>query len=303
MDGCWSSIFIILLAHFRIGMKFVFRMDDLPTLMPQQLKPLFRPLAPLYFRALQSFYTWIPEQTVTTAHGINLFVDPANYVERSIAKGSFESEFVRYFVDLIEELEGTTFYDIGANVGLFSLLHAKLSAGETVAFEPNPQIVDRLRENVELNPDLDIHIKEVALSDTVGETTLSVSKTYPGEASLTGSTMTDDELFQMSVRTATLDSIIDTLPDTPNLLKIDVEGAELRALSGMSEVICEWKPEILLEIHPNLIKSDGKHVSDIRELLKNFDYSHIYHIEKGNETELKNFEFESAPRTDHYHIY
>lgn len=135
---------------------------------------------------------------------------------------------------------GDVFYDVGANIGFHTVIAARLvgNAGTVVAFEPLPENAAQLRRNVELNSFANVEVVEAALSDGTGFANLS------GSGHRTRRTLT--KLGGVEVRTFRLD---DWEGPPPDLLKIDVEGAELVVLEGALETIRRHRPDMLIEVH------------------------------------------------------
>lgn len=135
---------------------------------------------------------------------------------------------------------GDVVYDIGANVGFFTLLAAKLGA-TVYAFEPLPRNVALLREHIALNRAA-AHVFDVALSSSSG-----VARFTAGAHHAAGRLERDGEL---DVRTEVLDRLVESgqIPP-PQAMKIDVEGAEYDVLTGAAEVLTRHRPFILLSTH------------------------------------------------------
>lgn len=132
---------------------------------------------------------------------------------------------------------GMTFFDVGANIGYFSLLAAQQvgSTGRVVAFEPVPRNLEFLRRNLTLNPALNIiTVVPAAVSESRGETTLHLGW-HEGNASLLADargTTTD----AISVPTLPLDAYLEEQGiERVDVLKMDIEGAEIFALAGMAK--------------------------------------------------------------------
>jgi len=284
-------------------MKRLSLLDRIPSLVPRQIKPVLRPFLPVYSTTKTILYSVLPEREVTTPYGITLLVEPTNYVERSLANGQFEPEYVEYLITLVEQSDAT-FYDIGANIGFFSLLHAQESTEEavTVAFEPLPRNVERLKRNKRLNPLLDFELLETGLSDQDGQATLSVSENHPGEASLTGRNVTNDSLDEVTIPISTVDEVSELLPERPDVVKIDVEGAEIDVLRGMESILDRDQPDILLELHPELIAEKGDEVAELREILRENGYTKLYQIEDGEEATLAGFDLTAIETGTHIHF-
>ena len=168
----------------------------------------------------------------------------------------------RYEPGLFERLPGLVkagdvVYDIGANLGLFAVPFSRMvgSEGAVICFEPNPICVHFLNVNLELNQSAehcsDLRIVPLALTDG----TPSVQFTLNYGNSLLG--LTDISSFfhqkagqQISVAGRALDEAAPAyeLPP-PNLIKMDIEGAEGPAIHGMARLLAQHRPLLLLEIH------------------------------------------------------
>jgi FkbM family methyltransferase len=137
---------------------------------------------------------------------------------------------------------GAVFYDVGANVGFLSLLAAKLvgPSGHVVCFEPFGAVVPILRQNLEQNGMHNYEIVEAAVGDRAGTARLATDR-----GSLRAM-LTDDADAATDVRLVTLDEVD---KGAPAVVKIDVEGAESRVLRGMTNMLRDDKPVLIIEIH------------------------------------------------------
>lgn len=152
---------------------------------------------------------------------------------------------------LNEAEEDDVFFDIGANTGLYTcFLAEKLSDGTVVAFEPYPLNIDQLEQNISLNSFQNTFIKKCALSDSTGTLQLSV----PVEDEIgygTSSIGESDRMESIDIRSHTGDNLIreDAIPQ-PNLVKIDVEGAEKQVIDGLENALSSDKCKFVqCEVH------------------------------------------------------
>ena len=147
---------------------------------------------------------------------------------------------------------GDTFYDLGANVGFFTLMAARLvgPTGRVHAFEPSPTTAALLRANVARNGLTHVEVHECAVAATSGTAELMVAADSPmSRLAATPGPLTE-AVEQIEVRTVALDDLIEAESlRPPTLLKIDVEGAEIVALQGMHDTITRHRPTILCELH------------------------------------------------------
>lgn len=135
------------------------------------------------------------------------------------------------------------FYDIGANVGFYTLLGSLLvGGGKVFAFEPLPRNLGYLRQHLALNHIHNVEVLELAVSDE------DAAALFEEES--TGSMGHLSEAGRIKVQTVTLDSLLQQgkiLP--PDYIKMDIEGTELRALKGAQQCIRQYRPQIFLATH------------------------------------------------------
>lgn len=161
---------------------------------------------------------------------------------------------------------GDVVYDLGAQAGYHSLYASMLvgPSGQVWAFEPNPVNVQFIRKHIDLNGARNIHVMECAVSDADGESTFDDGKNcFSGHLSDKGS---------RKVQTISIDSAVmaGRLP-APNYLKIDVEGAEFKVLSGAVETLRKSRPTILVETHEWIAGFESAR-SDCSRVLAELDY-------------------------------
>lgn len=215
-----------------------------------------------------------PRQYSVRLFGARIGCDLRDPVQRAIFySGTYEPQLTTL---LRKELRiGDTFLDVGANVGYFSFLAAAMvgASGNVLAFEPAPDHYRRLCSSaaqaarhacghyavVEVHP--------VALSDEAGDAVLSATaENSSGERFLSNHGVGD------LVRTVPL---VEHLPDLrPNIVKIDVEGAELRVLRGMEAILRSSRPRLVLaEAIDGNLRRFGDCPRDIVEFMSSLDYS------------------------------
>ncbi len=177
---------------------------------------------------------------------------------------------------------GEVFWDVGANIGYFSLVAAAAvgERGEVAAFEPGAAALARLRENVSLNSFPQVRIYHLAMADVDGEAVLyrtggiadSSASLYPAAAGgAAGETCT----------TVTLDGLLkkeDLRP--PDFVKLDVEGAELAALRGGAQILADFQPLLLVEMEEKNLQAAGASKAAIQTFLQGYGYR-VAHLRKG----------------------
>jgi len=175
----------------------------------------------------------------------NDFGPPANFMDG----GNYEPDNLQVLLSFVDD--ESVFLDIGANLGFFSLIvgDRMRRGGKVIAFEPQPAMVELFRRSIHHNGlGRVVTVHPFGLSDTAGRSTLWAPKTHKGGAFLgalpEGARSGFDEI---SVETHRLDDLLGE-DFTCDLVKIDVEGHELRVLRGMKGVVARSpKIKILLE--------------------------------------------------------
>lgn len=159
---------------------------------------------------------------------------------------------------------GDTLFDIGANIGGYSLIASKLTAGKVkvFAFEPSFSNFSSLCQNIVLN-----HCQEsitpfqIALSSQTGIVNFNYKALEAGAAfHLLGETAAFEAVYRQPVITYSLDDFIThfNLP-TPNHIKLDVDGPELEVLYGAEKAVADSRlRSLMIELNEDTEKSDEK---------------------------------------------
>jgi len=156
----------------------------------------------------------------------------------------FEPETTAWMSAIMVESVGAPFVDVGASTGWFSVLFASRGA-EVIAFEPNARSFARLMENCALN-DVRIEAHAAAASDAAGEAAFNFNPVLPlTSGGSLGQPIACPRPATEMVRTVTLDEVVGARQ--PALIKIDVEGHEVQALSGGEQTIFRARPHLMLE--------------------------------------------------------
>jgi len=162
-----------------------------------------------------------------------------------------EAAFEGFLLDLADTVRrGMIVWDLGANVGAFAIAAAHRSGAKLIAIEPDPFLADLLQRSCAANPDLDIELVSMAVADKEGEAELAVSGRGRACNALTAGHLPHDHGVSrghIRVPTTTLDALLDRFP-APDLLKIDIEGAEALALDGASRLLTDIRPIICIEV-------------------------------------------------------
>lgn len=146
---------------------------------------------------------------------------------------------------------GDVFFDIGANVGFYSLLGSRLvgSSGRVFAFEPVPRNLVQLRHHLQMNSCSNVTVLDVAVGDRDGPALFDESGgSSMGHLAPSGS---------LSIRTVTLDALVESAQvPLPDVMKLDVEGAEAWVVSGAEKLLRAATPRIFLATHGENTKEE-----------------------------------------------
>lgn len=169
---------------------------------------------------------------------------------KSVLLGQGEPEVQQALSDHLRP--GMTFYDLGANIGFFSLMAARLVGpeGHVFSFEPDPSMAARLRENLAHNDFRQAFVEEKAVwseSSTVSFVRADLSKSSDrGLGFVTTNHLGDSHVIH--VDSVSLDDYCSSHP-APDFVKCDVEGAENEVFHGAANTLRQWHPIIVCEMH------------------------------------------------------
>lgn len=162
--------------------------------------------------------------------------------------GSYEFDKQRFMAKTVKP--GTVFFDIGANVGFYTLLASTLvgDEGKVFAFEPFPKCINLLKKHLKMNAVQNVTLFETAVSDRIGKASFQEGPSDSmGHLSETGTVAVEmvslDDLFFKGV-----------LP-LPQYMKIDVEGAEFSVLQGAKHLLTAGSPTLFLATHGSEVHS------------------------------------------------
>lgn len=197
-----------------------------------------------------------------------------------VAKGAgrYEPRYVRALRCLIGE--GQRVFDIGANIGFYSVLFSCWvgSAGTVIAYEPDPNNLKLLERNIAGKNKCDnVSIRKRALAETTGSATFTMDPAT-GATSRLGVGPTYGEMLFGSGREILVNVEVSSLDQEaelwgpPDLLKMDVEGGEFDVLSGGKHVLQRHRPLVVSELSNNEDFGPGN-ASETVQLLKELDYA------------------------------
>lgn len=170
---------------------------------------------------------------------------------------------------------GGVFWDIGANQGLMSVYVDRVFGGEvrSFAFEPSPPVVEILQRNLALNSCRSVEVEAYCLSNAAGSVPFYTSATNSWNATLIGDFAEEKgESEKIEVRATTLDVAVTELAP-PNVIKLDVEGAETLVLEGGRQHLSTHHPPIVAEFNHESIEAAGLSHEGYLDAYRDLGYS------------------------------
>lgn len=172
---------------------------------------------------------------------------------------------------------GDSFVDVGANIGMVTLLAARCvgPSGRVESFEPNPRALARLRHHVAANELRRVTVHPAGLSDTSGELVLRMLSAETSKG--TFGDLRADEAGRFAeehvARVERGDDVLDLPSDPPLTVKIDVEGFECRALRGLEDTLRRHRPAVTHEAVPQHLARAHSTVRELFDLLEAHELS------------------------------
>lgn len=182
---------------------------------------------------------------------------------------SFESLTLKLFRELLQP--DSTVIDVGANVGMYSIFFARIAERSRIfSFEPNEATRTVLQDNIILNGiDDRVEVLSYALSDSDSDAFLVCPEGRDAFAFLTD----NDEEDSIPVKMMKLDTFVSNRNiDRVNLIKVDIEGAELLFLKGAECTLRDQRPVIVFELAHRWTSRFGYIPSDVIRWLGDRDY-------------------------------
>jgi len=210
------------------------------------------------------------EYNISNGLRINLYRD--SILSKLIYEGYEKSE--QEFTSLVLK-KGDYFVDIGANIGLFSLIAANIvgDTGKVFSFEPTPLIFNRLKKNVNLNRLYNIQCKNIGLSNDSGLLKLNISNN--GYDAWNSFALLESEKLQsqIDVLVSTLDKELDGVDlSKVKLVKIDAEGWEKFIIQGAVNLFTNYSPIVIVEFTETNTFAAGYMVQEIYDQMISFGF-------------------------------
>jgi FkbM family methyltransferase len=205
-----------------------------------------------------------------------MLLDPRDLISRVLLEtGEWDPDTWRAIAEHLPS--GGTFIDVGAHMGHCSLTAATLVGpeGRVVAIEANPEMVQHLSRNIHASG-VTIDVQPIACSDSETLVDLFVaSHANSGSSSISQHNASLGAASQRNYRIQArpLDAVLNELNiSRVDVLKIDVEGAELQVLRGAKETLTRHRPVVMVELDDQLLGAMGTSSAEVRALLASYGY-------------------------------
>lgn len=211
----------------------------------------------------------------TIQHGVQMRLYFDSQLSKSIFCGRFEWQ-EREFLNAFLRPEDI-FVDVGANIGLFTLIAARCvgNAGHVYAFEPSPETYRRLVENVQLNQFANISVYQLALSNRPDQLEMMISKDGFDAWNSLAKPIAGNTFVTENVNCVTWNdfALENDLVGRVTMIKIDVEGWEKYVLEGGAKTLSRADAPILqVEFTEPAALSAGSSCEELYHLLQDFGY-------------------------------
>jgi FkbM family methyltransferase len=212
-------------------------------------------------------------------HQFRVPASDVSLVPHLLTHRCWEPHVMRY---LTRELRPDhVFIDVGANIGYFTVLCAPL-VERVIAFEPVAKTHAYCAANIALNGLTNVELQQCGLWHENTTLQITSDSSSLGSAAITR----NGEAFSLeSIRVASLDRLIDEgrlVISRLDVLKMDVEGAEVSALTGMRETITRFRPTIVMEVNRPMLAFLGASIDDVWAFLSDLSYQ-VHAFEHWNE--------------------
>ena len=236
----------------------------------------------LAFRMRQRIWQYFNNRTLDTSVVVDWFgcsqlrLHLGNDLSRQVfIAGCYEPNEFALLDKLLQP--GMNFFDAGAGEGLYTLFAARRvgDTGTVWGFEPSGREFDRLLENLRLNDIGNVHAFRIALADVDGQGELVVADAEHSGQNTLGAFAYEvaQELRKEPVPLRRVDQVVSEHNITRlDVLKMDVEGAELRLIEGAHETLSQFRPVILFEALDAALRHQGSGSAALCVALSALDY-------------------------------
>ena len=247
------------------------------------------------------FYTLAPSQPFvmrTEHYKIMAYPKKGTLTRAVIRRGYWERMETRAFIQYLQP--DTLVIDAGANFGHYTLVASKFvgNSGKIIAFEPSANTFQLLQSNIKMLANQNVIAVQAGLSDNNGEMSLCIDGSNPG-----GHSYSKDNVRKkggdQTTRVYSLDEYLHSnhITSPVSLIKIDVQGFEVKVIHGAMRTILHDRPVVFCEVTPEAAKNSGDDVLELLNFFKKANYT-IQFINTAN-CQLNNVSYKQASNILH----
>ncbi|MFB6207773.1 MAG: FkbM family methyltransferase [Candidatus Nanohaloarchaea archaeon] len=189
-----------------------------------------------------------------------------------------EEKILKFFKNILDP--GDTFFDVGSHIGVYSVI-AGLNAGPVYAFDIEDRCLEILERNLKLNQVKDFKVENVAVGKSEDHA-LFCSTPSPDFSHI----VSEEKMLPClignleEIQRITLDGYVRRNKVVPDIVKIDVEGAESDVLKGSTRLLQTHSPEFLIEIHERRFQErSSEYEEDPISILENYGYD-VFRVDR-----------------------
>ena len=199
-----------------------------------------------------------------------------------LKKCNFDDQSELELIKKFSKIKKIFLLDCGCNYGFYSFFTASLSnKNSVIAIEASLKTTEDFKKNLILNDFKNVVLKNLAVSDTDGEIVMFNESINDWESSLSHSKFEGTKMTE--IKTNKIDTILSdcNLTDYFLFIKLDIEGHELQAIKGSTNIIQKYNPIFIVELSKYIFEDNYDNYIFLKNFLINFDYS-IYDTNNEN---------------------
>ena len=206
-------------------------------------------------------------------YGINFEIDVSDYPGWSLFYYS-TADSSRGVLEFANEAD--VVLDIGGNIGQTALMLAKKvgEAGKVISFEPFPNSISRFEKNLALNPDVaNVSLQKFGLGSKEQDVRMieEGANNSAGNRIVANDAAVSAQVIEIKVRVLD-DFVRDLAPERIDLIKIDVEGYEMRVLEGAEKTLVKFRPKLFIEVSDQALQNQNSSASEVISFLAHLGY-------------------------------
>jgi FkbM family methyltransferase len=215
--------------------------------------------------------------------GLKIKLELDEWIQQQIYLfGHFDEKGINFMKKNLKQ--GDVFFDIGANIGCYTLIASKITgtSGQVFAFEAIREVYEKLMFNIRLNQMTEIKAENVAIfekeellnfyvssRENIGMSSIFHHDTERGDTVQVQAISVDEYVKQNHINRI-------------DFIKLDIEGAELHALNGMRETLKRFRPILLMELSTEVLPNTPLTPDEITQLLRELNYRQMAITQSGD---------------------